>query len=220
MAFIDMDLYRDLYNDMSKSEAENVKRTVQVERIKKDLEKRKKGRKIRIVFLWIALITLVVGTLGILLIGGGTAEGGGTVVEMPDGSVVENVSQPTYSSNFWPSFLKFLEGWFYVVTWAMCWVGFPIGWNWTKKERGDAKNQLYVSHTIYDDGTVETSTSKLIPRIGAFIASLFVACLTFCFSLPIAVVQVFWSMPADIDYIEFLLEKVEKRPDLFFPVSE
>lgn len=214
MAFIDMDLYRNLYEDMRKAQAENVKLGVRVKEIKKDLEKRKKARKHRIVFLWIALITLVVGTLGVLCIGGGQ-------VTMPDGGVAEGVSQPTSSSTFWPSFLKFLEGWFVAITWAMCWVGFPVGWNWTKKERNDAKNELYVTHTIYEDGTVETSTSKLIPRIGAFVTSLFMGALTFCFSLPIAVVQVFWSMPTEIDYIQSLiLDRFDKNPDVFVAIED
>lgn len=209
MAFIDMDLYNKLYDDMRQAKAENVKLGVRINDIKKDVEKRKKARKHRIVFLWIALITFVVGTLCVLIatqsgIIGGHAEGGGAV-KVP----------------FGPEFLKFLEGWFVAITWAMCWVGFPVGWNWTKKERNDAKNELYVTHTIHEDGTVETSTSKLAPRIGAFVTSLLMGVLTFCFSLPIAVVQVFWGMPSDIDYIQTLIiDKFYQSPDVFVVLED
>ena len=103
---------------------------------------------------------------------------------------------------------------FVPATWTLCFVGFPIGWHWTKDDRENAKNQLYVQHTIDEYGNVDTYASTVPARFGALIFSLFYGILTMVASIPIAIVQCF-TWKKQIARIQGIVNDIESNPDLF-----
>lgn len=107
-------------------------------------------------------------------------------------------------------YLGALSGWFVGVTWLLCWVGFPIGWNMNRKERQEAKNQVSVTYVIDEHGYVDERRSTLPARIGAFFMSVFMGCLTMIGSFVIAIALIFKTIK-DLKYIKSILEIAEKN---------
>lgn len=196
MALIKMELYDDLQKNMRDARENGTMYKVQLKKIKKDLKKRKNGRIARIIILsiWaVILIGCVIACAG--LVGGGA-------------STDPNVKpEPLLDWAMLPIL-------FVPATWTLCFVGFPIGWNWTKDDREDAKHQLYVQHTIDEYGNVDTYASTAPARIGAFFFSLLQGCLTMVASLPIAIVQCF-TWKKQIKRIQGIVEEIEANPELF-----
>lgn len=200
MALIKMELYDDLQKNMRDAHESGTVYNVQLKTIKKDLKKRKAGRTARIVILTIWAVIL----LGCVLIASGLLEFGGSA--STEGSAPVEV-EPLIK---W----EMISMLFVPATWTLCFVGFPIGWNWSKDEREQAKTQLYVQHTVDEYGNVDTYASTAPARAGAFLFSLIQGCLTMVFSLPIAIVQCF-TWKKHIARIESIVAEIEANPDLF-----
>ena len=204
MALINMKLYDDLEKDIQTAKDTNEVYSVKLKTIKKDLKKRTAGRKARIVILTIWAVILV----GCVLIASGLLEFGGSA--STEGSAPVETT-PIITWGMIPML-------FVPATWTLCFVGFPIGWNWTKDDREKAKTELSITTTVDEDGYVETHASTLPARAGAFFFSLIQGCLTMCFSLPIAIVQCF-TWKKDIARIQNIIAEVEGNPDLFVPID-
>ena len=198
MALIKMEMYDDLEKNMRDAHETGTVYSVQLKTIKKDLNKRKTGRVARIVILSIWAVVVV----GILLASAGLFGG--------SASTDPNVKPEPIVS------LAILPTLFVPATWSLCFVGFPIGWNWTRDDRENAKTQLYVQHTIDEDGNIDTYASTAPARIGAFFFSFLQGVLTMVASLPIAIVQVF-TWKKHIKRIQNIVADIEANPDLFIP---
>lgn len=196
MALIKMELYDDLQQNMRDAHESGTVYKVQLKKIKKDLKKRKAGRIARIVILSIWAVIL----LGCVAICAGLV--GGSASTDPN-------AQPEALLEW-----AFLPSLFVPATWTLCFVGFPIGWNWTKDDRENAKTQLYVQHTVDEDGNVDTYASTAPARIGAFFFSLLQGCLTMVASIPIAIVQCF-TWKKHIKRIQGIVNEIQANPDLF-----
>ena len=196
MALIKMELYDDLKKTIQHAHETNTVYNVNLKAIKKDLSKRKAGRTARIVILAIWAVVLV----GILLASAGLFGGSAS-------------TDPNYKPEPIVS-LEILPMLFVPATWTLCFVGFPIGWNWSKDDREQAKTQLYVQYTVDEDGYVDTFASTAPARVGAFFFSLLQGCLTMVASIPVAVVQVF-TWKKHIKRIQNIVADVEANPDLF-----
>ena len=196
MALIKMELYDDLEKTIQHAHETNTVYNVNLKAIKKDLSKRKAGRTARIVILAIWAVVLV----GILLASAGLLGGSAS-------------TDPNYKPEPIVS-LEILPMLFVPATWTLCFVGFPIGWNWSKDDREQAKTQLYVQYTVDEDGYVDTFASTAPARVGAFFFSLLQGCLTMVASIPVAVVQVF-TWKKHIKRIQNIVADVEANPDLF-----
>ena len=191
-----MELYDDLEKTIQHAHETNTVYNVNLKAIKKDLNKRKAGRTARIVILAIWAVVLV----GILLASAGLFGGSAS-------------TDPNYKPEPIVS-LEILPMLFVPATWTLCFVGFPIGWNWSKDDREQAKTQLYVQYTVDEDGYVDTFASTAPARVGAFFFSLLQGCLTMVASIPVAVVQVF-TWKKHIKRIQNIVADVEANPDLF-----
>ena len=198
MALIKMEMYDDLEKNMRDAHETGTVYSVQLKTIKKDLNKRKTGRVARIVILSIWAVVVV----GILLASAGLFGG--------SASTDPNVKPEPIVS------LAILPTLFVPATWSLCFVGFPIGWNWTRDDRENAKTQLYVQHTIDEDGNIDTYASTAPARIGAFFFSFLQGVLTMLVSLPLAIIQVF-TWKKHIKRIENIVADIEANPDLFIP---
>ena len=196
MALIKMELYDDLEKTIQHAHETNTVYNVNLKAIKKDLNKRKAGRTARIVILAIWAVVLV----GILIASTGLLGGSAS-------------TDPNYKPEPIVS-LEILPMLFVPATWTLCFVGFPIGWNWSKDDREQAKTQLYVQYTVDEDGYVDTFASTAPARVGAFLFSLLQGCLTMVASIPVAVVQVF-TWKKHIKRIQNIVSDVEANPDLF-----
>ena len=196
MALIKMELYDDLEKTIQHAHETNTVYNVNLKAIKKDLNKRKAGRTARIVILAIWAVVLV----GILIASTGLLGGSAS-------------TDPNYKPEPIVS-LEILPMLFVPATWTLCFVGFPIGWNWSKDDREQAKTQLYVQYTVDEDGYVDTFASTAPARVGAFFFSLLQGCLTMVASIPVAVVQVF-TWKKHIKRIQNIVADVEANPDLF-----
>ncbi|MBQ7356006.1 MAG: hypothetical protein IJW66_01270 [Clostridia bacterium] len=213
MALIDAKLYDDLERDMNKAKQKGEGLSVRLDAIKKDLKKRKRGWLARIIILSIWAVVFVFA----VLMAAGVVEFGGTSVAV--GEYNKETGEYTYYENAEAeeedNTLDFalVAALIVPATWTLCFVGFPIGWNWSKDERTDAKNQVYVQHTVRADGTVDTFQSTLVPKVSAGIFSILQGCITMVFSIPIAIVQCFtWKKL--IKKIEAIITEVENN-DLF-----
>lgn len=200
MALIKMELYDDLEKNMRDAHENQTVYKVQLKTIKKDLKKRKAGRIARIVILSIWAVVL----LGVVAVCAGLV--GGSASTDPNYK-----PEPLLDWSFIPTL-------FVPATWTLCFVGFPIGWNWSKDDRENAKTQLYVQHTVDEDGYVDTYASTAPARIGAFFFSLLQGCLTMIASVPLAVVQVF-TWKKHIKRIEGIVADIEANPTLFVPAE-
>ena len=198
MALIKMELYDDLQKNMRDAHESGTVYKVQLKKIKKDLKKRKTGRIARIVILSICAVALLI------------------MVGMCAGIIGPNSAStdPNYKPEPLMRWGSLLEMWFVPATWLLCFVGFPIGWNWTKDDRENAKSQLYVQHTVDEYGNVDTYASTAPARIGAFFFSLLQGCLTMIASIPIAIVQCF-TWKKQIARIQGIVNEIEANPDLF-----
>lgn len=200
MALIKMELYDDLQKNMRDAQENGTVYKVQLKKIKKDLKKRKAGRIARIVILSIWAVIL----LGCVLLASGLLEFGGA--EGTAGSApVEKDPLITWAM---------IPMLFVPATWTLCFVGFPIGWNWTKDDRENAKHQLYVQHTVDEYGNVDTYASTAPARIGAFFFSFLQGALTMVASIPIAIVQCF-TWKKQIARIQGIVDEIESNPELF-----
>ena len=224
MALINMSLYNDLERDVASAIKTGETYSIRLSTIKQDVKKRKAGWTARVVILSIWAFIIVAALLltsGIIDIGGGAQAvdpdsiGGGAAVG-GDGAEIEggevaggsgSVSEPEFD-------IAILSILFVPMTWTLCFVGFPIGWNMSKDDRNQAKDQIYVQHTIYEDGSVDTYESSLVPKLSAFIFSLFLGCITMAFSVPIAIVQCF-TWKGQIKKIESIVADIEGNPELF-----
>lgn len=205
MALIKMELYDDLQKNMRDAHESGTVYKVQLKKIKKDLKKRKAGRTARIVILSIWAVIL----LGCLLIASGILDLGGGSSAVGDGSTPSAPVETTPLIT-----LEVIPMLFVPATWTLCFVGFPIGWNWSKDDRENAKTQLYVQHTVDEDGNVDTYASTAPARIGAFFFSLLQGCLTMVASIPIAIVQIF-TWKKHIKRIQGIVDEIQANPDLF-----
>ena len=196
MALIKMELYDDLQQNMRDAHESGTVYKVQLKKIKKDLKKRKAGRIARIVILSIWAVIL----LGCVAICAGLV--GGSASTDP-----HYKPEPLLDWSILPSL-------FVPATWTLCFVGFPIGWNWSKDDRENAKTQLYVQHTVDEDGNVDTYASTAPARIGAFFFSLLQGCLTMIASIPLAIVQIF-TWKKHIKRIQGIVDEIQANPDLF-----
>ena len=196
MALIKMELYDDLQQNMRDAHENGTVYKVQLKKIKKDLKKRKAGRTARIVILCIWAVIL----LGCVAVCAGLVGGSAS-------------TDPNYQPEPLLDWV-FLPSLFVPATWTLCFVGFPIGWNWSKDDRENAKTQLYVQHTVDEDGNVDTYASTAPARIGAFFFSLLQGCLTMVFSIPIAIVQCF-TWKKHIKRIQGIVDEIQANPDLF-----
>lgn len=204
MALIDRTFYDDLENSIEKAKESGEGLTVRLDAIKKDLKKRKTGWLARVIILaaWaVIFLGAILIAAGILELGGGASGAVGDVSSAPPPEV-----EPLITFSMLPTLLI-------AATWTLCFVGFPIGWNWSKDERRDAKNQVYVQHTVREDGTVDTYQSTLVPKLSAGIFSALQGVLTMVFSVPIAIVQCF-TWKKDIKRIEALIAEIENNPSL------
>ena len=206
MALIKMELYDDLEKTIQHAHETNTVYNVNLKAIKKDLNKRKAGRVARIVILTIWAVIL----LGAVLIASGLLEFGGSA-SVEGSTPPENVGSGREDSLITWAMLPML---FVPATWTLCFVGFPIGWNWSKDDREQAKTQLYVQYTVDEDGYVDTFASTAPARVGAFFFSLIQGCLTMIASIPLAIVQVF-TWKKHIKRIQNIVAQVEGNPDLF-----
>lgn len=196
MALIKMELYDDLQKNMHDAQETGTVYKVQLKKIKKDLKKRKAGRIARIVILSIWAVIL----LGCVVVCAGLVGG--------SASTDPNVKpEPLLDWAILPSL-------FVPATWTLCFVGFPIGWNWTKDDRENAKHQLYVQHTVDEYGNVDTYASTAPARIGALLFSFFQGALTMVASIPIAIVQCF-TWKKQIARIQGIVDEIEANPSLF-----
>ena len=164
MALIDMSQYNDLERDVASAIETGETYSIRLSTIKKDIKKRKAGWTARVVILSIWAVVLVAALLltsGIIELGGGAQAvnpdsiGGGGAAVGGDGVEIEGgeVSGGSGSESE-PEFdIAILSILFVPMTWSLCFVGFPIGWNMSKDDRKQAKNQIYVQHTIYEDGS-------------------------------------------------------------------
>ena len=196
MALIKMELYDDLQKNMRDAHESGTVYKVQLKKIKKDLKKRKTGRIARIVILsiWAAILLGCVAVCAGLVGGSASTDPNYKPEPLLDWAVLPTLFVPA--------------------TWTLCFVGFPIGWNWTKDDRENAKNQLYVQHTVDEYGNVDTYASTAPARIGAFFFSLLQGCLTMIASIPIAIVQCF-TWKKQIARIQGIVNEIEANPDLF-----
>ena len=196
MALIKMELYDDLQKNMRNAHESGTVYKVQLKKIKKDLKKRKAGRIARIVILsiWAVVLLGVVAACAGLFGGGASTDPNAQVKPLLDWSFIPTLFVPA--------------------TWTLYFVGFPIGWNWNKDTREEAKHQLYVQHTVDEYGNVDTYASTAPARIGAFFFSLFQGILTMIASVPLAVIQVF-TWKKHIKRIQGIVDEIESNPDLF-----
>lgn len=220
MALFEMSQYDALERDVATALKTGETYSIRLSAIKKDVKKRKTGWTARVVILSIWAFILVAALLltsGIIDIGGGaqavdpdSIEGGAGSGEGGAGEVAGgqgSVAGPEFD-------IAILSMLFVPMTWTLCFVGFPIGWNMAKDDRSKAKNEIYVQHTIYEDGSVDTYESALVPKLSAFIFSLFLGCISMAFSVPIAIVQCF-TWKGQIKKIESIVADIEANPDLF-----
>ena len=215
MALFAMSQYDELERDVALAIKTGETYSIRLSAIKKDIKKRKSGWTARVVILSIWAFILVAALLltsGIIDIGGGaqavnpdSIEGGAGSGEVAEGQ--GSVAGPEFD-------IAILSMLFVPMTWTLCFVGFPIGWNMSKDDRNKAKNEIYVQHTIYEDGSVDTYESALVPKLSAFIFSLFLGCITMAFSVPIAIVQCF-TWKGQIKKIESIVADIEGNPELF-----
>ena len=205
MALIKMELYDDLQKNMRDAHENGTVYKVQLKKIQKDLKKRKAGRTARIVILSIWAVIL----LGCLLIASGILDLGGGSSAVGDGSTPSAPVETTPLITW-----EMIPMLFAPATWTLCFVGFPIGWNWSKDDRENAKTQLYVQHTVDEDGNVDTYASTAPARIGAFFFSLLQGCLTMIASIPLAIVQIF-TWKKHIKRIQGIVDEIQANPDLF-----
>ena len=213
-----MDLYDELARDVEAAKRDDEVYNIHLSTVKRDLAKRKAGWYARVIILSIWAVILI----GAILVTSGVLQFGGTAttgpMTGPDGEIIEapdtntgGEEEPEFSLELMGGVVAAL---FVPMTWTLCFVGFPIGWNWSKDERDKSKNQIYVQHTVYDDGTVDTYSSSLVPKISAFFFSLIQGCLTMAFSVPIAIVQCF-TWKGHIKKIEGIVAEIEANPELF-----
>ena len=214
MALIDMSQYDALERDVKSAIQNNEVYKIHLSVVKKDLKKRKTGWTARVIILSIWAVILV----GALLLTTGIIEfGGGSQAVNPDmvGDGAGEVAGGSGSVAEEPAFpIELLSVLIVPMTWSLCFVGFPIGWNMSKDDRQKAKNQIYIQDTIYEDGTVDTYESTLVPKLAAFLFSLFMGCITMAFSVPIAIVQCF-TWKGQIKRIEAIVEEIEDNTSLF-----
>lgn len=205
MAVLNMELYSALEKDIAAGKKSGEPYKIHLSTVKNDLAKRKRGWLARVIILafWaVVVLAMVIVASGVIELGGASG-----AID-PETGVAPDVSyEPPITFEMIPLILV-------PATWTLCFVGFPIGWGWGKDDRKNAKNQIYVQHTVYDDGTVDTYTSTFVPKLAAFVGSLIFGCLTMCFSLPLAIVQLF-TWKRDIKRIEGIIKDVESMPDVF-----
>lgn len=223
MALINMAQYNDLERDVASAIKTGETYSIRLTAIKKDIKKRKAGWTARVVILsiWAVIIAIaLLLTTGIIDIGGGAqavdpGSVGGAAVGGDGEEIVGGGAGGGQGNEVEPEFdAAILSILFVPMTWTLCFVGFPIGWNMAKDDRSKAKNEIYVQHTIYEDGSVDTYESALVPKLSAFIFSLFLGCITMAFSVPIAIVQCF-TWKGQIKKIEAIVADIEANPDLF-----
>lgn len=212
-----MKLYYDLEKNIKKAKETNEQYSVRLDAIKKDLKKRKRGWMARIVILSIWAVILLFSVFmaaGIINLGGSASSAAGSYNE-ETGEFIPDTNTETEVDDEDDSFFDFsiIAALFVPATWTLCFVGFPIGWNWGKDEREQAKHSLYVQYTVREDGTVDTFQSSLVPKASASIFSILQGCLTMVFSIPIAIVQCF-TWKKNIKLIESIVKEIEKN-DLF-----
>ena len=217
MALINMDLYNDLEKDVRDAKKNNEMYNIHLSTVKTDLKKRKAGWTARVVILaiWAVILSIVfLVSAGFIELGGSSDAAAPPV--MDGDSSGEVVAPPPAEDEGieWGLVGAALTACFVPMTWTLCFVGFPIGWNWSRDTREESKNQIYVQHTIYEDGTVDTYSSKFVPQASSFIFSVLQGCITMCFSVPIAIVQCF-TWKGHIAKIEAIVKEIEESPELF-----
>ncbi|MDE6585106.1 MAG: hypothetical protein K2K80_00290 [Clostridia bacterium] len=93
-------------------------------------------------------------------------------------------------------------------TWALCWVGFPAGWNSMAKERAQAKSEAYLVLNVDENGNVSSRIDSLSPKLGTLIMSFIVGALSMCVSIVIAIAILFQTK-GEIKTIERILSLTE-----------
>lgn len=181
---ISMKTYRALNQAIDQAHQQGTRITVDRERISKDIKKRKTKRVVMAVFVCIGLAALAV------------------MMVLASQGILPSMGMSPYATA--------AEAWYIGVTWALCWVGFPVGWNMQSEERAQAKGQQLITYIIDEHGYVDKKVDKVSAPIAAFLMSVLMGCLCMAFSFFIAIVQIF-TTKGDIEYIQTcVLNKADK----------
>lgn len=182
MAVLSMSLYDDLEKDIRSAKQNNEVYTIHMTRIKEDLGKRKRGWMARLIILCAWLVIFAVGALVV----SGAISLGGSASTLPEGGAPMPDTEDLGIDPI-AAVAIFIAGMFPVMTWTLCFVGFPIGWGWIRAGKD----------------TAESGIANLI-------LSLIVGAFTMSFSVIIAIVQLFTWKKA-IKRIEGIIAEVENN---------
>ena len=181
---ISMKVYRALNKAIDEAHKDGTRITVDEPRILKDIKRRKTKRIVMAVFVCVGVVALAVAMV--------------------------LASQGIIPSNGMSPYVTALGGWYVAMAWALCWVGFPVGWNMESDTLAQAKGQQFITYTIDEHGYVDKKVDKVSAPIGAFLWSVLMGCICMAFSFIIAVIQIF-TTKGDIEYIQTcVLNKADK----------